>query len=1189
MRLSTRLVVVTTLSVLTNNTLAQELSEATEDSAKLILENRRQPFYSDSTAAVVISPERIMAGTPSAAGDTLMISGAAAQTPNVFDAPAGVAATTTKWKIMPLGDSITKGHASAGSSPEGGYRDDLAALLNAEGIAYDFVGSQATGSGFDRNHEGHSGKTADYIDANVVGWLQAKKPQVVLLHIGTNDISQDESPASTANEISSILDKIRNYDPQIRTVVCSTIPRKDSRNPQNDELVERIEEVYFEKRAAGHRVFYAGQNEIYLNNSSYKTAYLYDSVHPNNEGYHVLAEIYLNHLLTALTFEDANITDNFNRKNLGKTWVADAEYAIYDARLQNSSTSANWNYLAVYAGQTNPGSVSVKWSDAADAVGIAQGGLALRLSKPATDAFGYFATIGSDATLQLWAIENGVRASLMQNSSSAVAPPLPGNVFRVALSSDANGHHFDYYLNEQFAGRLSDAVKEYGNGGRLFAGVMLRGNANNAIDDWVLSRGVTAVSPTLTLTAPNGGENWQVGSARTITWTSQGAVGEVKLEYSIDNGGSWSTIVASAANDGSHNWTIPDAVSSACLVRISEAADGDPFDASNAIFAMVPAGASSNYALDFDGLSDYVEIPDNALLSGGAGKSITVEAWVKPDVVSGTRPIVQKFLDGGTKDWGMQIADGTIEVGIESNGDDWLMAGGNISAGVWTHIAFSFDNPSNVARLFVNGIEIGQQILTKDMPDSRAAIRFARHGYATQYLGGEIDEVRIWNHARSVSDVVANMNRELNGNESGLIGYWNFNEGGGQSAGDASGKGNPARLGSASSSDSGDPQWVVSTVPQAAATPALQIASPNGGESWQMGSGQTITWSAQGSVANVKLEYSTDNGGAWTVIVNSTANDGNYGWAIPNAASNQCLVRISEAGDGDPSDISNGVFAIVSGGGGSTTLSFQPIQDAYVKSSTPTSSFGSTATLRARKSSSETMTSYLKFEVAGVNGPVQRATLRLYVTDASSDGGAVYSVSNKYEGTTTSWIESGLNWSNAPAISGTALSSVGSVVAGAWIELEITPAIPGDGMYSFGLKNSASDAVYYGAKESTDKPQLVIQMGSSATATRSISDNDADGASPPAGFALRPNYPNPFNAQTVVEYFLPESAPVRLMIYNALGQRVRTLVEAEQASGEHRALWDGKDEQGESVGSGIYFYELEAGPSRLSGKMMLQQ
>jgi len=269
-----------------------------------------------------------------------------------------LAAAAVTWRIMPLGDSITKGHASAGSSPEGGYRDDLSALLKKEGVAFDFVGSQATGSGFDRNHEGHSGKTADFIDANVTSFLQKRKPQIVLLHIGTNDISQDETPASTANEIAAILDKIRSYNSSVSVVLSSTIPRKDNRDPQNDDLAKRIEDVYYEKRAAGYRVFYAGQNEMFKNDSNYKNTYLYDFVHPNNTGYNLLSEVYFNHLLTALSAGDANITDNFNRRRLGKTWAAAADYEIDGNQLHNTSSDANWNDLAVYVAQTNPDAVS---------------------------------------------------------------------------------------------------------------------------------------------------------------------------------------------------------------------------------------------------------------------------------------------------------------------------------------------------------------------------------------------------------------------------------------------------------------------------------------------------------------------------------------------------------------------------------------------------------------------------------------------------------------------------------------------------------------------------------------------------------------------------------------------------------------------------------------------------------------
>lgn len=167
-------------------------------------------------------------------------------------------------------------------------------------------------------------------------------------------------------------------------------------------------------------------------------------------------------------------------------------------------------------------------------------------------------------------------------------------------------------------------------------------------------------------------------------------------------------------------------------------------------------------------------------------------------------------------------------------------------------------------------------------------------------------------------------------------------------------------------------------------------------------------------------------------------------------------------------------------GSGGATFFFNPTSDAYVKSSSATSNFGSLQTLRARQSSSEILTSYLKFAVSGLTGSMQSAKLRLYVTDASSSGGSVYAVSNNYLGTSTAWTQSGLNWNNAPAISGTALSSAGPVSLNTWVELDVTPAISGNGTYSFGLKSNASDVVYYGSRESTKLPELVIVTTSSA-------------------------------------------------------------------------------------------------------------
>jgi len=92
---------------------------------------------------------------------------------------------------------------------------------------------------------------------------------------------------------------------------------------------------------------------------------------------------------------------------------------------------------------------------------------------------------------------------------------------------------------------------------------------------------------------------------------------------------------------------------------------------------------------------------------------------------------------------------------------------------------------------------------------------------------------------------------------------------------------------------------------------SIAVTAPNGGESWQVGSGQDIAWITGGAVGNVRIEYSTDNGTNWIEIVASTENDGTYTWIVPDTASTECLVRISEADDGDPSDTSDAVFSII--------------------------------------------------------------------------------------------------------------------------------------------------------------------------------------------------------------------------------------------------------------------------------------
>ena len=83
----------------------------------------------------------------------------------------------------------------------------------------------------------------------------------------------------------------------------------------------------------------------------------------------------------------------------------------------------------------------------------------------------------------------------------------------------------------------------------------------------------------------------------------------------------------------------------------------------------------------------------------------------------------------------------------------------------------------------------------------------------------------------------------------------------------------------------------------------------------------------------------------------------------------------------------------------------------------------------------------------------------------------------------------------------------------------------------------------------------------------------------PHTFALEQNYPNPFNATTAIVYSLPnigvQPAGIRLTIYNLLGEVVKVLVEEKESAGRHIAYWDGRDEGGSPVASGVYFYRLQ--------------
>jgi hypothetical protein len=180
-------------------------------------------------------------------------------------------------------------------------------------------------------------------------------------------------------------------------------------------------------------------------------------------------------------------------------------------------------------------------------------------------------------------------------------------------------HNYMNYTNDDC---MTEFTSEQGN--RMVCGLV---NYRSSLASG--GGGGGGASATLTVTTPNGGETLTAGNTKIIKWSSTGTVGNVKIRYSTNNGSSWSTVTSSTSNDGSYNWTVPSVASAACKVKVSEASDGSPSDASNATFTIEVSNTPSPTA------SVTVTAP-NGGESLSAGSSYTVK-WSSTGTVGNVK------------------------------------------------------------------------------------------------------------------------------------------------------------------------------------------------------------------------------------------------------------------------------------------------------------------------------------------------------------------------------------------------------------------------------------------------------------------------------------------------------------------------------------------------------------------------
>lgn len=372
--------------------------------------------------------------------------------------------------------------------------------------------------------------------------------------------------------------------------------------------------------------------------------------------------------------------------------------------------------------------------------------------------------------------------------------------------------------------------------------------------------------------SPNGGETISEGSSFQITWSGTGT-SLVKIQFSADNGTTWSLVVDSLKNTGVYNWfPVPNIISNQCRILVASL-DGKYSDINDKVFSIV---RNSNKSLKI------VSPKENDQWEAGSAKEIK---WFS----SGVDSVKIEYTTNNGNKWNIVSVDKK-----------------NTGIYYWEPIP---NTPSTLAKVRImdakEGLPSTESGIFTILPEPKIKVLSPNGG--EKILSGTSRKIE-W-----ISENIENVKLSYTTNN----GFsWNTIKESTPSTGfyiwdpvpDVNSQLCKIRVYDAKDGEPNDVSDSTFTITNQI-TQTLEITSPNGGEKWQAGTNQQITWKSSG-VAKVKLEFTTNNGLTWNTIVDQLANTGAYEWNVPNSFSTQCLVKISDAADGDPVDQSNGNFRI---------------------------------------------------------------------------------------------------------------------------------------------------------------------------------------------------------------------------------------------------------------------------------------
>ena len=674
------------------------------------------------------------------------------------------------------------------------------------------------------------------------------------------------------------------------------------------------------------------------------------------------------------------------------------------------------------------------------------------------------------------------------------------------------------------------------------------------------------VPPSITVTAPNGGEKWQIGESYNITWTSEKIQGDVKVELSRDNGAAWETLTDATPNDGLLEWTVSAPASGQCLVKVSSA-DGAVSDMSDAVFSIIEPPEIT--VVSPNGGETWTIGTQEQITWRSVSTSGQVKIEISRDNGAAWEEIIDATDDDGSYDWTVTLpASESCVIKVSD------IAG---PAADMSDATFTIQNPPEpvITVIQPNGGE-------KWNINTEQVIK-----WFSKDIGGGVS-VELSRDSGATWETLAD-SVEISADDSGVSQMtWTVSG----PASDVCLVKITARDGSAR--DVSDAEFVI------AEAPAITVVAPNGGESWEIGSTQEIKWSSINVDGPVKIEL-TRNGEIFETITESTDNTGSFRWTTTGPVSDSCLVRISA---GDVADSSDAFFAIVaapvinvvSPNGGEKWSIGENYEIAW--SSVNTSGFVDIELTRDNGVTWETLADSIADDGSftwTVVGPTSNACL---VRIADADG-APTDVSDAL----FSIIEHPSLTLLTPAADD--VWKVGSNQDVTWESVNIGDKIKielsrdgGDnwetliantsnsGSWTWTVQQPVSDNCYIritdvasGLSDKNDGAFLIKFPTGVAKIDGDIPDD----------FALLQNYPNPFNPETRITYQLPERADVTVQVYNIQGGLVATLVSETQSAGTYMITWNGKDDSGAQMPSGVYFYRIAADNFNMTKRMMLMK